>query len=148
MAWFLPVPFHSRSLAPPRAGIRLCASPAFSPLLSLFVNPRTNPFWTFSIKYSLLASDSANHDLCDACYDTFKNEKKLLHVNGRRNPVSAKVSDLEFFVLAETGVFEPLVKAAGASQGMTKKSVKKVKPNSPCPCGSGKKYKKCCRSRI
>ena len=21
---------------------------------------------------------------------------------------------------------------------------KKVKPNEPCPCGSGKKYKKCC----
>jgi uncharacterized protein YchJ len=20
----------------------------------------------------------------------------------------------------------------------------KVKPNAPCPCGSGKKYKKCC----
>ncbi|MEX6726023.1 SEC-C metal-binding domain-containing protein [Parapedomonas caeni] len=22
----------------------------------------------------------------------------------------------------------------------------KIKVNSPCPCGSGKKYKKCCRS--
>ncbi|MDR0369519.1 MAG: SEC-C domain-containing protein [Candidatus Peribacteria bacterium] len=21
---------------------------------------------------------------------------------------------------------------------------KKVRPNDPCPCGSGKKYKKCC----
>ncbi len=29
--------------------------------------------------------------------------------------------------------FEPIVKSA-----------KKVRPNDPCPCGSGKKYKKCC----
>ena len=26
-----------------------------------------------------------------------------------------------------------------------KKAAKRVKPNEPCPCGSGKKYKKCCR---
>jgi len=25
-----------------------------------------------------------------------------------------------------------------------KKTDKKVGPNDPCPCGSGKKYKKCC----
>ena len=24
---------------------------------------------------------------------------------------------------------------------------KKVGPNDPCPCGSGKKYKKCCRAK-
>ena len=23
----------------------------------------------------------------------------------------------------------------------------KVKPNEPCPCGSGKKYKKCCMGK-
>lgn len=85
---------------------------------------------------------SANHDLCDACYETFKNGK-LLHVNGRRNPVSAKLADHEFCVLAEPGVFEPLVKGAGAGEGPTKKSAKKLKPNDPCSCGSGKKYKKC-----
>lgn len=28
--------------------------------------------------------------------------------------------------------------------GPVTKSVKKVYPNDPCPCGSGKKYKKCC----
>lgn len=32
---------------------------------------------------------------------------------------------------------------AGSSQSITRK-VKKVGPNEPCPCGSGKKYKKCC----
>jgi uncharacterized protein YecA (UPF0149 family) len=25
-----------------------------------------------------------------------------------------------------------------------KRDQPKVKPNDPCPCGSGKKYKKCC----
>ncbi|WP_031472618.1 preprotein translocase subunit SecA [Agathobaculum desmolans] len=38
--------------------------------------------------------------------------------------------------------------AAGASDGTTKPEPKrvgkKVGPNDPCPCGSGKKYKKCC----
>ena len=37
---------------------------------------------------------------------------------------------------------------AGDGEGMAKKPVKrkspKIKPNSPCPCGSGEKYKKCC----
>lgn len=32
---------------------------------------------------------------------------------------------------------------AGSSQSFTRKS-SKVGPNDPCPCGSGKKYKKCC----
>ena len=28
--------------------------------------------------------------------------------------------------------------------GIVKREGKKVYPNDPCPCGSGKKYKKCC----
>ena len=31
--------------------------------------------------------------------------------------------------------------------GATKKKAKKTKPNAKCPCGSGKKYKKCCRNK-
>ena len=50
-------------------------------------------------------------------------------------------------MLAEKGVFEPLVKTAGAGQGPTKKAEKKLKPNDPCHCGSGKKYKKCCKKK-
>ena len=38
--------------------------------------------------------------------------------------------------------------AAGASDGTTKPAPKrvgkKIGMNDPCPCGSGKKYKKCC----
>jgi preprotein translocase subunit SecA len=34
---------------------------------------------------------------------------------------------------------------AGASEGSTlRESPTKIGRNSPCPCGSGKKYKKCC----
>ena len=41
---------------------------------------------------------------------------------------------------------------AAATQSQVKKEPvrnkdKKVGPNDPCPCGSGKKYKKCCRDK-
>ena len=35
---------------------------------------------------------------------------------------------------------------AGSSNSLTRK-IKKVGPNEPCPCGSGKKYKKCCGAK-
>ena len=31
-----------------------------------------------------------------------------------------------------------------AAKTPMKREVKKVYPNDPCPCGSGKKYKQCC----
>ena len=37
-----------------------------------------------------------------------------------------------------------LARMAGGG-GAAKKKTKKIKPNAKCPCGSGKKYKKCCR---
>ena len=44
------------------------------------------------------------------------------------------------------------VSAVGSSESIVKKQPvrnagKKVGPNDPCPCGSGKKYKKCCRDK-
>ncbi len=48
---------------------------------------------------------------------------------------------------------EQLMKETGTSgdgtdkKGKTVKVGKKVGPNDPCPCGSGKKYKKCCGQR-
>ena len=32
----------------------------------------------------------------------------------------------------------------GSEKGRTVRKGKKVGPNDPCPCGSGKKYKNCC----
>jgi len=97
------------------------------------------------VGYRWRCKNCANHDLCDACYDTFKNGNKLLHTNGRRNPISMKLADHVFDILAERGVFKPIVKNPGAAAGPTKKSKKKLKPNDPCHCGSGKKLKKCCK---
>ena len=41
-----------------------------------------------------------------------------------------------------------LAAATASKDGDTKRQpvrvVEKIKPNDPCPCGSGKKYKKCC----
>ena len=39
------------------------------------------------------------------------------------------------------------MKSSGEKGGVTQKKEKKTKPNEPCPCGSGKKYKKCCMNK-
>ena len=36
---------------------------------------------------------------------------------------------------------------AGGGGATTKQKAKKIRPNAKCPCGSGKKYKKCCRNK-
>lgn len=41
----------------------------------------------------------------------------------------------------------PIMSYPGGINGPAETSVKKVYPNDPCPCGSGKKYKKCCGRR-
>ncbi|MGC8834888.1 MAG: SEC-C metal-binding domain-containing protein [Armatimonadota bacterium] len=42
----------------------------------------------------------------------------------------------------------PAAGAAGAGDGGKKAATKvKVGRNDPCPCGSGKKYKKCCLNK-
>ena len=43
---------------------------------------------------------------------------------------------------AQDKSFQPLVKTKSAAGEATK--VAKTKPNDPCLCGSGKKFKKCC----
>jgi preprotein translocase subunit SecA len=35
------------------------------------------------------------------------------------------------------------VKAAAEKAAKAKTDIPKVRPNDPCPCGSGKRYKKC-----
>jgi len=56
----------------------------------------------------------------------------------RVNPVSKKLDDHEFEQFVHAKDFKSSVKQDSAAK------VKKVKPNEPCPCESGKKYKKCC----
>ena len=38
----------------------------------------------------------------------------------------------------------PVMDLPNGLDGLVKMSQKKVYPNDPCPCGSGKKFKKCC----
>ncbi len=38
----------------------------------------------------------------------------------------------------------PVINMPNGINGPMQFSTKKVYPNDPCPCGSGKKYKKCC----
>ena len=90
------------------------------------------------VGYRWRCKNCKNHDLCDACYDEFKSNKKLLHVNQRRNPISMRLEDHEFKAIAEPGCFKSMVGA------VTTVKKAKQKPNDPCSCGSGKKAKKCC----
>ena len=49
---------------------------------------------------------------------------------------------------------EPAAKATGTNRDDTsarvpvRKTVRKIYPNDPCPCGSGKKYKQCCGRKL
>ena len=56
--------------------------------------------------------------------------------------ISAKAEDHKF-ELHKDKAFSSLVKKAGGG-GATEKKEAKTKPNDPCTCGSGKKFKKCC----
>jgi uncharacterized protein YecA (UPF0149 family) len=40
-----------------------------------------------------------------------------------------------------------IVRSAGAADGTQKLAVRAIDPYAPCPCGSGKKYKWCCRDK-
>ncbi|KAJ9454254.1 Protein ref(2)P [Diplonema papillatum] len=78
-----------------------------------------------------------NHDLCDACHEQFKGGK-LPH-NNRLNNVSQQLENHVFEIEASYGNgFKPM------DRSVYQPKVKRVKPNEPCTCGSGKKYKKCC----
>ena len=60
-----------------------------------------------------------------------------------------------FHIRAEQKVErEPAAKVTGTNrddstvQAPKKREEKKIYPNDPCPCGSGKKYKQCCGRKL
>eukprot|EP00669_Euglena_mutabilis_P010408 TRINITY_DN5160_c0_g1_i1.p1 TRINITY_DN5160_c0_g1~~TRINITY_DN5160_c0_g1_i1.p1 ORF type:complete len:189 (+),score=40.21 TRINITY_DN5160_c0_g1_i1:28-567(+) len=82
----------------------------------------------------------ANHDLCDACHAKFRAGTLALDNSMlRKNKVSARLEDHAFSAYVDRDF-------QGLSAGSKKVAPKahKAKPNDPCPCGSGKKHKKCC----
>ena len=72
-----------------------------------------------------------------------KFDKELLY----KNMVAAK-ADWLYGLSQWDDIFDKDKQAAlykeQINSGTFKREGEKVKPNDPCPCGSGKKYKKCC----
>ncbi len=58
--------------------------------------------------------------------------------------LSAKLEDHAFAAHVELSSFNQKGKA---SQAPIVRSGPKVGPNDPCPCASGKKFKKCCENK-
>jgi len=65
-----------------------------------------------------------------------KKEKKSFLGGLFRKTVNADLLDEEEQLLANTKPVDPIQKAGG-----------EVGRNDPCPCGSGKKYKRCCEGK-
>ena len=56
-----------------------------------------------------------------------------------------EINNMGFSVDFDSNAVElPVYEFPDGKNGQMKASKKKVYPNDPCPCGSGKKYKKCC----
>lgn len=92
------------------------------------------------VGYRYKCKDCPNHDICENCYDGWA-QGKMTNGLGKQ-VISSKVDDHRF-ELHKDKQFQGLVKKAGGA-GPTEKKEAKIKPNDPCTCGSGKKYKKCC----
>mmetsp|Transcript_53180 Transcript_53180/g.168854 ORF Transcript_53180/g.168854 Transcript_53180/m.168854 type:complete len:126 (-) Transcript_53180:1804-2181(-) len=88
--------------------------------------------------FRMKCTKCVNHDYCEECYEKYQGGV-VNDWSKAVNPVSKKPEDHEFEQFADREGF----KAAGKKEEAAVK-VKKVKPNEPCPCGSGKKFKKCC----
>ena len=91
------------------------------------------------VGYRYKCRDCPNHDICESCYDEWASGKMSNKLG--KQVISQKAEDHRF-KLHKDKAFSSLVKKG--EKEATKKSEAKAKPNEPCPCGSGKKYKKCC----
>ena len=87
-----------------------------------------------------------NHDLCDTCHEKFKAGELIQHKDMMQiNKMSQNFEDHEFQLYKEKNkTFKGITGAKSGPTMATPKGEKKTKPNDPCPCGKGSKYKKCC----
>jgi preprotein translocase subunit SecA len=78
---------------------------------------------------------AASYDMLDAMNDAIRTDtvQMLYRIRIEKKPEREEVAQV-------TGTN----KDDSASNAPKKRAVKKVYPNDPCPCGSGKKYKNCC----
>lgn len=81
----------------------------------------------------------AGFDMFDAMIDAIYEDtvKALMHVQ-----IEQKVEREQVAKVTGTNKDETVAAAPKRREG------KKIQPNDPCPCGSGKKYKMCCGKRI
>jgi len=87
--------------------------------------------------YRYRCKSCANHDVCESCFDNWTNGKME---NGLgKQIISTNAADHSFSLFKDKS-FKSMVKAAGDA----KAAPKPPKPNEPCSCGSGMKFKKCC----
>lgn len=92
------------------------------------------------VGYRYHCRDCANHDVCETCYDDWTKGRVKNQLG--KQVVSLKAEDHRF-KLHKDKAFSSLVKQKSGGESDAPKGPK-VKPNEPCSCGSGKKYKKCC----
>jgi hypothetical protein len=115
------------------ASINYSFEPAQSPLAGepqIFLDPQ-NPQSDASealrdLFETVITSDRAYHDRLVRHYTMWKSV-----VDKPEHPDHAKVCNHEHH----------------ARQEPVRRTAPKIGPNEPCPCGSGKKYKRCCRLR-
>ena len=93
------------------------------------------------VGYRYKCKDCANHDVCETCYDQWV-AGKVTNSFGKQT-ISLKPEDHRLCLHKDKN-FSSLVKKPDGDKTLTEKKVAKTKPNDPCTCGSGKKYKKCC----
>ena len=53
----------------------------------------------------------------------------------------------EDYILTEDPIRATVLKEEKNVNQTVNRTLKKIYPNDPCPCGSGKKYKKCCKNK-
>ena len=81
-------------------------------------------------------TEEALQEFATVIQEVNNNTRMLLHRGHTANEMTDK-----YLPLTERRM-PKIVPAAGTAETVTR--VKKIYPNDPCPCGSGKKYKKCC----
>jgi preprotein translocase subunit SecA len=77
----------------------------------------------------MIAKDRDYHDRLVRHYEMWKRV-----INDPEHPAHKAIN------IAESGQGIP------PSRPQTRRPEQKIGPNDPCPCGSGRKYKKCCRA--
>jgi SEC-C motif len=98
------------------------------------LNPQSRDSDSFlQIFQGLIAKDPTYHEQFERHYKMWKQV-----VDDETHPDHSKVRSSEHD--------DPTFRAAFPSQTPVRRAGPKVGPNDPCPCGSGQKFKKCCRT--